>query len=269
MGKFKQIAVSLILSTALVPMAHAQTVTTQDVSQQLQSSLEASVPTIVYFGFDKDDLTSDAQAVLVQQGAWLMSNPNAKVNLAGHTDAVGSNAYNDNLAMRRAQSVERFLISQGVNPAQMQSVVSRGEAELAVATQDKERLNRRVTTGVTGLVEVITDVPPPPPPPPPPIAKRSYTDATPLVCTVGSGTSLTAMTDMTALRGELQSRLEMADGVYKSAEAMTGTSNRFNLAAFTKTECGIAIGFTKSGIMDERSVTHCACSSQALGKQVL
>lgn len=269
MGKFKHIAASLILSATLLPMAQAQTVTTQDVSQQLQSSLEASVPTVVYFGFDQDSLSAETNSTLMQQGAWLMSNPNAKVNLAGHTDAVGSNAYNDDLAMRRAKAVENFLISQGVNPAQMQSVVSRGETELVVSTEKKERLNRRVTTGVTGLVEIIAQAAPPPPPPPPVIATRSYTDGAALLCSIGKGTTLTHMTDMSALRSELKNRLQAADGVYKSEAAMASTSSKFNLAAFTKTECGIAIGFTKSGIIDERSVTHCACSSDALGQQTL
>ena len=243
-------------------MAQSQTVTTQDVSAALQSSLDASVPTVVYFGFDKDNITDDAATVLAQQAAWLNSNTNAKVNLAGHTDAVGSNEYNDDLAMRRARAVENFLIQNGVNPAQMQTVVSRGEYELAVQTESRERLNRRVTTSVTGLVEIYADVPPPPPPPP---AARSYADSG-TVCTSGRGGSLLSVNDFGTLTTELTTRMDRAASVYASEAAMNSTGNKFNLAAFTKTECGIAIGFAKSKIMDERSITHCACYSDALAE---
>jgi len=177
--RLNKIGLSAILAAAFMfgTPAIAQTVSTQDISQQLQASLEATTPTIVYFTFDRDSLTEEAQTVLLQQASWLISNPEAKVNLAGHTDAVGSNEYNDNLAMRRARSVENFLVSQGVNPAQMQSVVSRGELDLAIPTEKREKLNRRVTTGVTGLVEIFAQTAPEPVYiPPPAVPDRSYTE---------------------------------------------------------------------------------------------
>ncbi len=247
---------------AMSPAAIAQSVTTQDVSAQLQASLESSVPTVVYFGFDKDNITNEAAAVLAQQAAWLNENPNAKVNLAGHTDAVGSNEYNDDLAMRRARAVENYLIQNGVSPAQMQTVISRGENDLAVQTENREQLNRRVSTSVTGLVSITIDTPPPPPPPP---ASRSYADNVG-VCTSGRGASLMNVNDFGTLTAELTSRMDKAASIYASESAISSTSNTFNLAAFTKTECGIAIGFAKSKIMDERSITHCACYADALSK---
>ena len=67
-----------------------------------------------------------------------------------------------------------------------------------------------------------------------------------------------------ALRGELQTRLDAAASIYESDKARQSDSSLFDLAAFTKAECGIAIGFTKSDRMDERSVTNCACYSTAL-----
>jgi len=243
--------------------AMAQTYETQDISATLQANLEASAPTIVYFGFDKDELTSDARSILDLQASWLLANPEAKVNLAGHTDAVGSNAYNDDLAMRRAKSVENYLLSKGVNAAQMQSVISRGETDLVVQTQGREQLNRRVTTGVTGLVEIYIE-------PqvveyvPPSVTTRTYSESPGLLCAAGAGEPLTQMTDMEALRGELQTRLDAAASIYESDKARQSDSSLFDLAAFTKAECGIAIGFTKSDRMDERSVTNCACYSTAL-----
>ncbi len=263
MRKTLKLTTIVLASTiAMSATAVAQTVTTQDVSAQLQASLEANATTVVYFGFDKDNITDEAAVVLAQQARWLNDNTNAKVNLAGHTDAVGSNEYNDDLAMRRARAVENFLIQNGVSPAQMQTVISRGENELAVQTENREQLNRRVSTSVNGLVSITVDTPPPPPPPP---ASRSYADNIG-VCTSGRGASLMNVNDFGTLTAELSSRMDKAASVYASETAISSTSNTFNLAAFTKTECGIAIGFAKSKIMDERSITHCACYSDALSK---
>lgn len=265
MRKFGIFAILLGMSALSALPAHAQTITTQDISAQLQSSLEASTPTVVYFDFDKDVLKPEALAVLEQQASWLMSNPEAKVNLAGHADAVGADSYNFELAMRRARAVENHLISQGVNPAQMQSVVSRGESELAIQTQSRERLNRRVTTGVTGLVEIYAQAEPTPQPvslPQP--APRRYADVTPPSCS--NVASLSEMTDFSALTSELQTRLDGAAAVYVSEAARSSASNRFDQAAFVKAECGIAIGFAKSNVKDKRSIDNCACYSETLGQ---
>lgn len=268
------IKTGLTLSVILMcsSLSNAQTVTTQDVSDQLQASLVSTAPTVVYFGFDKDLIGDDAKVILDQQANWLMLNTNAKVNLAGHADAVGSDDYNVDLAMRRARAVESYLVSLGVNPAQMQSVVSRGESELAVATQLKEKLNRRVTTGVTGLVEIVTAmpvvmaVPAPPPPPLPP--KRSYADSGNL-CETDAISSLTLMTDMKALKSELNERLELAASIYNSESAINSSSNRYNMAAFTKAQCGIAIGYSRKGYLDKRSVSNCGCFTDSFSRSGL
>lgn len=258
------LASSLLIGLIAYPAA-AQTVTTKDISDQLQSSLEASAPTIVYFEFDKDQITEDTQVILLQQANWLMSNPEAKVNLAGHADAVGSDSYNIDLAMRRAQAVESFLLGQGVNAAQMQSVVSRGESELAIQTQTREKLNRRVTTGVTGLVEIYAELTPAPTPvytPPPPPAPRRYADVLPATCS--DNQSLASMSDLSALSVALESRMDAAMNVYMSETARSSNTNTYDLAAFAKAECGIAIGFTKSNIKDKRSIANCECFSDAI-----
>ncbi len=252
------------VSFALGAPALAQTVQTQDVSAQLQAGLEASAPTIVYFGYDKDNIDSDAEAILTQQANWLRQNPNAKVDLAGHTDATGSNDYNFDLAMRRARSVETFLLQQGVSPAQMRSVVSQGETSLAVETQAKERLNRRVRTSVTGLVEIVQAAPPAPVYTPPPA--RSYADSSPLTCSSDTDRLVYPSSQIKELRAELTSRMNAAAAVYDNPTYQASTSNIFNLASFTKTECGIAIGYTKENIIDQRSIDHCACYAKRLAE---
>jgi outer membrane protein OmpA-like peptidoglycan-associated protein len=256
------VAILTITGATLSAPAFAQA-NVQDISAQLQSSLEANTPTVVYFDFDKDDIKSDAEAILQQQANWLLQNPDAKVNLAGHTDAVGTDEYNDDLAMRRSQAVEKFLYDQGVSPAQMQSVVSRGEHDLAVSTPQRERLNRRVTTSVTGLVELVA-APPPPPPPVVPTPVRKYSEDTSPVCDGRSRTVLLDIGNVKSLGGELETRMNAAAAKYNDPAVQGSTSAAYSLAGYTKVQCGIALGYTKKGIVDERSVNNCDCSSNLL-----
>ncbi len=66
--------------------------------------------------------------------------------VVGHTDTVGSPAYNNALSMRRSGAVKDGLIGNGI-PANAISTAGRGESELMVQTGDgvKEPQNRRAT----------------------------------------------------------------------------------------------------------------------------
>src|SRR5690606_8163880 len=70
----------------------------------------------VNFEFDKSTLTADAKAVLNDVAKGLVSQKDLRVEIAGHTDSKGSNAYNQKLSQSRAASVKSYLISQGVAP---------------------------------------------------------------------------------------------------------------------------------------------------------
>jgi len=71
------------------------------------------------------------------------------VSLVGHTDTVGSKAYNLGLSRRRAENVKSELVSLGV-PSELITTDGRGEEDLFVPTADgvKEQLNRRVEVGI-------------------------------------------------------------------------------------------------------------------------
>jgi len=97
------------------------------------------------FEFDKSTLTQDAQGKLIQAAALLKDNPAKSIQVAGHTDSKGSDAYNIKLGQRRADSVAGFLIQQGIEPARL-STVTYGESE-PVASNDTDAgraQNRRV-----------------------------------------------------------------------------------------------------------------------------
>jgi OOP family OmpA-OmpF porin len=97
----------------------------------------------IYFGFNKSNLTSEAQAV-VQEIAKTSSPAFAVV---GHTDTSGSAAYNNALGNRRANAVASAIKANGKSTC---SVTSDGETNLAVATGDgvREPLNRRAVVSV-------------------------------------------------------------------------------------------------------------------------
>lgn len=74
----------------------------------------------VNFEFDSDRLTASAQEVLRPIAGLLQGGLAAiRVEIAGHTDAVGTDDYNQALSARRAYAVKQFLISQGVSASRL------------------------------------------------------------------------------------------------------------------------------------------------------
>jgi OOP family OmpA-OmpF porin len=77
-------------------------------------------------------------------------NPTMKVEIRGHTDSIGSDAFNQTLSEKRAQAVKDYLVSKGVDPNRL-TVKGMGEAD-PVATNDTPEgraQNRRVEFKVT------------------------------------------------------------------------------------------------------------------------
>lgn len=101
---------------------------------------------IVFFGFNKANLTAEAQAVVQEAAAAAKSQGSARIVIVGHTDSAGSNSYNDKLSERRAGAVKDELTRLGIS-ADAISASGKGESELMVQTGDgvKEPQNRRAT----------------------------------------------------------------------------------------------------------------------------
>jgi peptidoglycan-associated lipoprotein len=83
--------------------------------------------------------------VVAAHAAYLTKFPTARVRLEGHTDERGSREYNIGLGERRAQTVRKALMLQGVSEAQI-TTVSYGEERPAVEGSDESAhaQNRRV-----------------------------------------------------------------------------------------------------------------------------
>lgn len=107
----------------------------------------ATVPAtrIVYFDFDSSEIRPEFTAVLAEHARALTRNASVRVRLEGHTDERGSREYNIGLSERRAQSVRRALLLQGVGENQL-ATVAFGEERPAVAgsTEAAWAKNRRV-----------------------------------------------------------------------------------------------------------------------------
>lgn len=101
---------------------------------------------VVFFGFNKSNLTVKAQAVVAEAAATAKEGGAAQILVTGHTDTVGSRQYNQFLSEQRAGVVKKELVRLGV-PANAIRAVGKGETMLLVQTPDRtwEDRNRRAT----------------------------------------------------------------------------------------------------------------------------
>jgi peptidoglycan-associated lipoprotein len=121
-------------------------------SINLAKRFNTEVPATVTFDFNKVVLDQKARAILTEQANWIKQFPEVRFRVYGHTDLVGSAAYNKRLGLRRARAVVSFLVAQGINRSRLEAVSSFGETQPLIVTEGRERRNRRTVTEVTGFV---------------------------------------------------------------------------------------------------------------------
>lgn len=99
----------------------------------------------VNFDFDKASLRPQAYPKLDAAAESLKEWGDGKVEVAGHTDSIGSDAYNMDLSLRRAESVKNYMVSKGI-PAERLVVKGYGESQPVAdnATEEGRFQNRRV-----------------------------------------------------------------------------------------------------------------------------
>jgi outer membrane protein OmpA-like peptidoglycan-associated protein len=101
----------------------------------------------VKFGFDTSDLSPEAKAALDEFAAQLKAeNQGVYIEIQGHTDSVGSEKYNEELGLLRAESVRRYLSQQHQFPLHRINVISYGETAAVAdnSTREGRSQNRRV-----------------------------------------------------------------------------------------------------------------------------
>lgn len=99
---------------------------------------------IVFFGFNKCNITANADEVLSEAASAARELGSATVQISGHTDTVGSTAANQKLSECRAKAAKSNLVSKGISASSI-SAIGFGESRLLVQTGDgmKEPQNRR------------------------------------------------------------------------------------------------------------------------------
>jgi outer membrane protein OmpA-like peptidoglycan-associated protein len=97
------------------------------------------------FDFDKATIRPDAQQELAGVVQEMQENPALRAELVGHTDSIGSDAYNLRLSQRRAEAVRNYLVSRGIAADRIRTDW-KGEAEPIApnTTREGRAQNRRV-----------------------------------------------------------------------------------------------------------------------------
>lgn len=99
----------------------------------------------VQFDFDSAKIRDDARPILDEAVETLKEHPSVRVSVEGHTDAIGSEAYNQRLSERRAQAVADYLVARGIEQTRL-SVKGFGETQPVASNETAEgrAQNRRV-----------------------------------------------------------------------------------------------------------------------------
>jgi iron complex outermembrane receptor protein len=109
---------------------------------------------LVFFDFNKSELTPQAVTIVDQAAKNAETTKVTQLTVTGHTDTVGSDAYNMRLSRRRAESVATELEKDGIASSEIE-IVAKGKRDLLVPTKDgvREPQNRRVQIVFSGGAE--------------------------------------------------------------------------------------------------------------------
>ena len=128
---------------------YAYAASPQEVELRFGAAIKAqpSRPTqfTLHFVMGEDEFTTESKQILEDVFTEIAKRPTPDIVVIGHTDRVGTDAANDVLAMRRAETVRAELIRRGIAPTNIVAV-GRGKREPLVPTADgvAEPRNRRV-----------------------------------------------------------------------------------------------------------------------------
>ncbi len=140
------------LGTAYAQNQAVQTgILSKDLLTNLTRKFASEAPATINFDFNSSRLDTSSRLSLQQQVEWIKKHPQITFTVYGHTDKVGSDAYNRNLGKRRAQNAVNYMLSLGLKRSQIRGVASFGETQPIVLTESANRENRRTVTEVSGF----------------------------------------------------------------------------------------------------------------------
>jgi peptidoglycan-associated lipoprotein len=117
-----------------------------------EPDLQQNVGDRVFYDFNKAKLTSDADATLGRQAAWLAKYPSVNVLVAGNADERGTETYNLALGNKRATTARDYLVAQGVAATRITTVSYGKDCPVASGNDDASyQQNRNAITSVQGF----------------------------------------------------------------------------------------------------------------------
>jgi outer membrane protein OmpA-like peptidoglycan-associated protein len=116
-----------------------------EVTRTDDNQLKLNVPSDVSFDVGRSDIKPELRTVLDQFATGLKAQPRTLVRIVGHTDSTGTDAVNQPLSLKRAESVKNYVEDRGVSGARIEAV-GRGEHEPVAdnTTAEGRAKNRRV-----------------------------------------------------------------------------------------------------------------------------
>ena len=135
-------------------LAAEQAASELEIERLRDDTLKLTVNNEVSFDFDSARIKPAFHDSLDKLGRLIADYRRTVVHVVGHTDSTGAEAYNQNLSLRRAQSVVDYLAARGVTRERLRAE-GRGEREprASNATEAGRQLNRRVEIFVKPIVE--------------------------------------------------------------------------------------------------------------------
>jgi outer membrane protein OmpA-like peptidoglycan-associated protein/tetratricopeptide (TPR) repeat protein len=133
---------------------------TETIEEAGETKIVELVP--ILFAFDSYALTEKGKKTLDDLVVVLNENKNISLKLIGHTDAIGSESYNNKLSEKRAVAAMQYLISKGIS-AQRLNAVGMGEKEFIAINKNSDgsdnsngrKYNRRVEFEIKGVDESV------------------------------------------------------------------------------------------------------------------
>ncbi len=126
--------------------------------KRVGEGINVTFETGVLFGYDRDDLTSDARKRLADLAKILNKYPDTYVLVEGHTDASGTDTYNMDLSKRRASQVATYLQEEDIrNQRILTKWYGESQPKYSNDTEDDRSKNRRVEFAIYANEKMVND----------------------------------------------------------------------------------------------------------------
>lgn len=120
-----------------------------EVQRTAENTLNLTMPSSITFGFNSSQLTPDAQNALNSVANVLTQYPDSTINVTGHTDDIGSDAFNQKLSEQRAASVAAYLAQHNISYNRLsQQGMGKRMPKVPNTDENSRSQNRRVELAI-------------------------------------------------------------------------------------------------------------------------